>query len=74
METVKPELLIDISVSCPKCNYYFDLLKNTNLNEDGDLLKMALPAGCWEEKHDAFECEITCPNCNYEFHAKGLHW
>lgn len=74
MEIARPTLVININVSCPHCEYFIELLAETDLNKEGDLLNMALPDGPWVDEHEKFECEITCPKCKQEFLAKGLEW
>ena len=71
---VIPDLIIEINVSCPNCSNYFDLLVETNLNDEGELLAMALPDGAWVDEHEKFECEVVCPNCKTKFSCKGLNW
>jgi uncharacterized protein YbaR (Trm112 family) len=72
--TVKPKLSIELMVNCPECGHHFDMVEDTNLNEEGWLLDQILPDGCWAEEHENFEAEVICPHCSVEFPVKGVEW
>ena len=73
-EKVKPTLLIELNVRCPECNHYFDMVNETNLNEEGWLLNQLLPEGTWTNEHENFECAVTCTECSVEFEVAGVDW
>ena len=73
---VKAVLEISLSVKCPHCEECFDLLEDTDLNEEGLLLDKVCPSNgnAWTVEHDLFyEC-VKCPSCNEEFEVKGVKW
>jgi len=71
-QKVRPTLLIEMNVTCPGCSHYFDLVADTNLNEDGWLLDQVLPEDTWIDAHAAFECTTICPKCSAEFECEGV--
>ena len=73
-DAVTPTLIINLNVDCPECGNYFDLVNDTNLNEEGWLLDQVLPEGCWVDEHKNFECSVTCPECSVEFDVHGVNW
>lgn len=74
LEVVMPNLSIELNVTCPECEYYFDMVEDTNLNEEGWLLKQILSEEAWACAHERFECNVICPHCSTEFKAKGVNW
>jgi len=74
MEPVKPTLVIELNVECPECDHGFDLVADTNLNEEGWLLDKVLPEKCWIEEHKHFKCHAICPECSVEFEVAGVDW
>jgi len=73
-EAVRPTLTIKLNVNCPECDYLFDMVEETNLNEEGWLLNKLLPESEWANAHDNFECSVICPKCSVEFDVKGVNW
>jgi hypothetical protein len=73
-EPVRPTLSIEMNVTCPECEHYFDLVEDTNLNEEGWLLDQVLPDDTWIDAHASFECTATCPECSVEFECQGVEW
>jgi len=73
-DTVKPTLIIQLNIDCPECEHFFDLVNDTNLNEEGWLLNQVLPEDCWVDEHKNFECSVVCPKCSVEFNIKGVDW
>jgi DNA-directed RNA polymerase subunit RPC12/RpoP len=75
MEETRASLQITLTVNCPYCEEYFDLVADTNLNEEGWLLDEALPCeGHWADSHEKFETEVVCPKCSSDFIVKGIDW
>ncbi|WP_263079271.1 hypothetical protein [Endozoicomonas sp. Mp262] len=74
MEPVKPTLVIELNVDCPECGHTFDLVNDTDLNEEGWLLDQVLPDTAWIDAHKEFECDTHCPECSAEFEVKGVDW
>ena len=74
LEPATPTLSIELNIDCPKCANWFDLIADTDLNDEGRLIDMALPKGCWVDEHKKFECNVVCPECGHEFVAKGVNW
>jgi len=71
----KATLNIEITVKCPHCNHYFDLIENTNLNDDGWLLNEVIGQEDWSEVHKTFHEEaVECPECGDWFDVKGIEW
>ena len=74
-ETVRATLEIEVVVECPKCNSTFDLLKKTNLNRDGYVLKNTISDDAWEkDSDDRLDVECDCPYCRANFRIKGVNW
>ncbi len=69
-------LTIELNVTCPNCENYFDLfeLDDGRLNDDGYLIKSACPDGYWTESHEKFEEVVNCPECKKEVHISGINW
>jgi C4-type Zn-finger protein len=74
MKQSTPDLVIELNIECPHCEHWFDLIADTNLNDAGDLLNMALPDGYWSDEHEKFKCIVNCPKCGEWFEAKGVNW
>ena len=76
MKTVSVKLDIELNVDCPYCEHYFDLLRDTDLNDEGCLLGDAISDRAWqlpaEERID--RDEVFCPECDKEFSIKGVEW
>ena len=75
MKTAQATLLIELNVSCPYCDYYIELLSETNLNEDGQVLTEAISHEAWK-KHSSERIneDVICPKCGKEFNLKGVEW
>jgi len=76
METVEANLNIELNVTCPHCDDYFDLFDfdNGRLNDDGYLMKSACPDGHWSDEHDKFSESVKCPSCKENINIKGIAW
>lgn len=78
--TVTASLYIEVNVTCPKCDYLIDLLRQSDTygfdhNEEGLVLSQACPNGSWSEEHENFEVdEVTCSKCKETFNVKGIDW
>lgn len=73
--TVTPTLIIELNVNCPECNHYFDMVIDTNLNEEGWLLNEILPEDeHWSTAHEEFKANVICPECSVEFDVEGVEW
>lgn len=78
--TVSATLIIEVIVECPECEERIDLLSeedtdNCPHNDDGYLIKQAIPDGDWRESHNNFKCEnVTCTECKTDFNVKVLEW
>ena len=74
-KTVMATLDIEVNATCPHCDYYFDILEETTLNDEGEILGELLPMGGFYNAHRDFEIEdLICPNCSQEFKIKGVEW
>ena len=72
---VKPTLSIELNVDCPECNHCFDMVAETNLNEEGWLLNQVIPdKGRWVDAHETFMAVVICPECSVEFQVEGVEW
>ena len=76
MENAQADLSIELNVTCPHCDHFFDLfeLDDGRLNDDGYLMKNACPDGCWTDTHEKFKEEIKCPECKKDFEVQGIAW
>jgi len=74
MEPVKATLTIKLTVTCPACEHYFDLVRDTDLNEEGWLLNQVLPEESWASAHENFKCHVNCPVCSVTFDVAGVEW
>lgn len=76
MEAVQADLSIELNVTCPHCDDYFDLfeIENGRLNEEGHLIQQACPDGYWSEQHDKYEETVQCPECGKDVVIKGITW
>lgn len=73
-ETISVDLIIEMNVTCPMCDNYFDLIIDTDLNEEGWLLGQACPEGTWIDQYKKFRCEVECPECGHRFKVSGINW
>ena len=73
MKETTPYLSVKLTVTCPECEHWFDMVNDTDLNEEGWLLDQVLPDGHWSEEHKKFECTVTCPECKKRFKANFEH-
>lgn len=74
MERVRTTLSITLTVTCPECGHFFDLVSDTQLNDEGWLLDQVLPDQTWTEAHENFECGVICPKCSVELKTRGVDW
>jgi len=75
MEKIEASLYISISVQCPECYKNIELLTDTDLNDDGWLMRQACPdEGPWSDAHEKFECSTNCPECGAKLNVKGIDW
>ena len=78
--TVSATLNIEITVNCPECDERIDLLSeedtdNYNHNDEGQIIKQAIPDGDWRKSHKNFKClNVTCTGCKIDFDVKVLNW
>jgi len=73
-KTVQPALIVEINVTCPWCNHYFDLLA-TSMNDEGELLNAAIPRSSpWVDAHERFKESCKCPECRVLIKMKGIKW
>jgi len=72
-----PEAVLSIEgyVECPGCGHDFDMLSSDfDFNDEGAIIKQAVPSGDWHDPHNNFEEDINCPSCNHNFIVKGIAW
>lgn len=75
IESVEASLNIELNVTCPHCEDYIDLLSwKMTLNDDGYIIRQAIPDGSWTDSHEKFKEDVICPNCNKPFTAEGISW
>lgn len=76
MHNVKADLIIELNVTCPHCQEYFDLFEidNGRLNDDGYLMENACPDGYWAETHEKFKETVICPACKEPVEIDGIDW
>lgn len=75
MGTVKADLVIELNVECPECQHNFDMLTDTRLNDEGDLLHQTIDDERWEiDPDERLECSPICPRCSAQFDVKGVNW
>jgi len=69
-------LNIELNIYCPHCVGYIDLMTHESgrLNEEGSIVRRAVPAKDWGEEHKSFEEDITCPHCSEEIEVRGIEW
>jgi hypothetical protein len=73
MEPVRATLIIELNVDCPECIHGFDLIADTNLNEEGDLMRQTIADDRWEVDADyRLKCWTICPECSVEFEVQGV--
>ena len=71
---ITANLNIELNVTCPHCEAYFDLVESTDLNDEGALLDQACPEGQWSGKHRDFEVSLNCPFCHEKIEVEGIDW
>lgn len=71
-ETTVAFLHIEINLLCPYCYSYIDLIGDTNLNEEGSVLKEVVLNNGLGESHETFERKFNCPECEKGIHVKGI--
>jgi hypothetical protein len=75
MEPVKADLIIELNVVCPECGHDFDMIADTDLNDEGSLLRQTIEDDRWEvDADDRLECNPICPECSIQFEVKGVNW
>jgi predicted deacylase len=76
MQSVQANLSIELNVTCPHCEEYFDLFEvdDGRLNDDGYLMKNACPDGYWTDTHEKFKETVTCPECKEPVDIDGIAW
>ncbi len=74
MEPVKATLVIELNVECPKCEHTFDLVNDTDLNEEGWLLDQIIIDGASIDFRKRIKCHTHCPECSSEFEVDGVEW
>jgi len=74
-DIIKADLSITLTITCPNCDEYFDLMDDgMGLNETGWLINQAAPSGNWSESHDVFELDVQCPECQEDIEIRGITW
>lgn len=71
---MKASLSIELNVTCPECDHFFDLISETDLNDEGQLMESALPYGDWYSAHQDFHVSVDCPECSAPFDVNGIDW
>lgn len=72
---VKATLNIELNVVCPYCDHFFDLVRDTNLNEEGWLLDQVLPDNRWHvDADERLKCDTHCPECSADITIEGMMW
>lgn len=71
---MKATLSIEINVSCPGCDHYFDLVTDTDLNDGGSLFDEVMPDSPWIDAHEKFHETVNCPECHKDFEVNGIDW
>lgn len=77
LNTVTPNLVIELNFSCPHCNEYVDVLRESyRLNDEAFILDQLTPTDgtCWIDAHEKFKEQIDCPICNKPVLLKGVEW
>lgn len=73
--TVKATLVIQVTVECPECGHEFDILTDTQLNDEGKILNQLLDTERWQiDADERLKCWPICPHCSVEFEVKGVIW
>lgn len=68
-------LVIEVNVECPECETVFDILTETDLNDEGHILRQVLDDDRWEiPAEERLKCSPICPHCSVEFDVKGVNW
>lgn len=72
---VKATLSIELNVTCPYCDHWFDLVSDTDLNDDEWLLDQVIPDHRWYvDADERLGCDATCPECGGDIVVKGVIW
>ena len=76
MENTEADLSIQLNVTCPHCDNFFDLfdLDGGRLNDDGYLMRNACPDGYWCDTHKKFNEKVQCPDCTKDIEISGIAW
>lgn len=76
MHIVQANLKIELNVTCPHCDDYFDLFEidDGRLNDDGYLMENTCPEGDWTDAHEEFKETVTCPECKETVGIQGIYW
>lgn len=77
---VSATLEIHVYVNCPHCDYYIDLLDESDTdgvlhNDCGEILKQTCPTDGthWSDARLEVE-EVTCSECKGVFDVEGVEW
>ena len=74
-ETVEAALVIELNVTCPHCDHYFDLVSETGLNDEGGLFNQVLSDERWKvDASERLSCAVNCPECKQKINIKGVAW
>jgi len=80
---VDGRLNIEINITCPHCEHYFDLMEDQNLLDDGWLHNLVMPNdNHWsdacndfsKEYYNSFGEDYTCPSCDKIVDIGKIHW
>lgn len=75
MSETHADLSIELNVTCPHCDEYFDLFEKTDLNDEGGLMGSACPnEGHWVDEHKKFKHKMDCPECGKKIHIEEIWW
>jgi len=80
MKEALASLSVDVFVDCPHCEEFINLMDEKDTsgvqhNDDGNILRQAIPSGDWTESHRLFSIEdVKCSACGKSFNVKGLEW
>lgn len=72
---VKATLNIELNITCPHCEHRFDLVSDTNINDEGWLFDQVISDDRWYvDADERLECDTTCPECGGDIVVKGVIW
>lgn len=69
---VVADLVIEINVDCPHCDYPIDMTDADQCTEDGLIWKRALDGN--QFGHDKAEIDFKCPECRGKIIVNTINW